>query len=229
MKRGIESPVRRGLSWTLGALLLAGCGGGGGGGNAARAAGPTAARDHLAGDRERRREQRRDGLHRDRDRPGRQCARPSRSSGGADRADFAITAGGALSFAVPPDFEAPDRRRPEQCLSRPDLGQRRHDQRRARPGRHGHQCRPGRLRGRAGSAPASSQPLYLDRQCRTARAGCSSSSTADRSESSIRRPARSRRRRSSTSPARSRPTASAACSASRRRPISPRPGPSTSS
>ena len=66
-------------------------------------------------------------------------------SGGADRAAFSITAGGALSFAQPPDFEAPTDADAQQCLSRPGRGQRRHDQRDARPCRHRHQCRPRRL------------------------------------------------------------------------------------
>ena len=103
MKRGIASPVLRGLSGILGLLLVAGCGGGGNqpppGPNqppaitspatatvAENSAGTiyTATATDPDGD-----------------------ALAFSLSGGADRAAFAITAGGALSFAQLPDFEAP--------------------------------------------------------------------------------------------------------------------------
>ena len=109
MKRGIESLTQR-LIMLLGALALAACGGSGGGGggggpappanrapaftSAAAANAPengtgtvytaTATATDLDGN-----------------------PLTFSLSGGADRAAFSITAGGALSFALPPDFEVP--------------------------------------------------------------------------------------------------------------------------
>ena len=86
---------------------------------------------------------------------------PSRSSGGADRAAFTITAGRRLVLRRAARFRGAGRRRPQQCLSGPDRGQRRHDQRR-RSISPSPSPMPGRTASTSpGSAPASPQPLYL--------------------------------------------------------------------
>jgi hypothetical protein len=141
-------------------------------------------------------------------------------SGGADRAAFAITAAGALSFVQPPDFEAPtdaDQNNVylvqvaasdgvtsatlDLAVTVTNVG-------------------PDAFHvTRVGTGFAS--PLYLT-------AVPDGSGAEGASASSPRRPARSRRRRSSTSPRRPPPTANAGCSVSLRRPISARPAPSTS-
>jgi glucose/arabinose dehydrogenase len=105
--RGIESLIRR-LAIMAGALALAGCGGGGGGGGGGGPAPPanrppafTSAATASAPEN------------------GSGAVYTATAtdpdgnpltfslSGGADRAAFSITAGGVLSFAQPPDFEAP--------------------------------------------------------------------------------------------------------------------------
>ncbi|MEA3014105.1 MAG: hypothetical protein QOD42_2650 [Sphingomonadales bacterium] len=108
MTRGIES-LTQSLTILLGALALAGCGGSGGGGGGGGGPAPPANRAPAFTS-------------------AATANAPENSngviytatatdadgnpltfslSGGADRAAFSITAGGALSFALPPDFEAP--------------------------------------------------------------------------------------------------------------------------
>ena len=229
MKRGIASPVLRGLCWSLGLLLVAGCGGGGGGGSQPPPS-PTGrppitspatanAPENSAGTIYTATATDPDGNPLDllavrRRRPGRLRDHRRRRA--------------LLRPAA--RFRSAGRRRPEQCLSGPDRGQRRHDQRRARPRRHRHQCRPGRLPRRAASAPASAQPLYLTGipgrsgpgvRGRARRAGSASSIPAT---GAIARDAVPRRHGPDRDRRRARPARLRA-----RRPISPRPAPSTSS
>ncbi len=107
MKRGIDSAGRRRLPWTLGLFLLAACGGGGGGGGPPPGPQPNQppaitspatanAAENSAGTIYTATATDPDGN-----------ALAFSLSGGADRAAFLITAGGALSFAAPPDFEVP--------------------------------------------------------------------------------------------------------------------------
>jgi glucose/arabinose dehydrogenase len=106
MKRSIESRSRPELCLSLGALLLAaGCGGGSGGGTppgpgnqppAFTSAATAAAAENTSGVVYTATASDPDGN-----------PLSFSLSGGADQAQFTITAGGALSFARPPDFEAP--------------------------------------------------------------------------------------------------------------------------
>jgi len=106
MSRRIDSSIVRALALPLGALLLFGCGGGGGGGGgnpppgnrppAFTSAAATNAAENSAGTIYTATATDPDGN-----------PLTFSLSGGADRAAFAITAGGALSFAQNPDFEFP--------------------------------------------------------------------------------------------------------------------------
>lgn len=108
MMRGVESLTKR-LTLLIGVLALASCGGGGGGSGGGGGPAPPANRPPAITS------------------PATASAPENGGgviytatatdpdgnpltfslSGGADRAAFSITAGGALSFALPPDFEAP--------------------------------------------------------------------------------------------------------------------------
>lgn len=104
MKRRVASPVLRGLCWVFAPILAGGCGGGSGGQPGPQPNRPPAitspananAAENSAGT-----------IY------TATAADPDGDplafslSGGADQAAFTITAAGALSFAVAPDFEAP--------------------------------------------------------------------------------------------------------------------------
>ena len=181
MKRGVESPVRR----RLGAALLRRCCSR----PAAAGAEAAAAADRRRPATGRPRSPRRRPPTRPRTAPARSTPRPPPTptampltfslSGGADRAAFAITAGRrALLRRSRPISRRPTDADAEQCLSGPDRGQRRHDQR-----RRSTSPSPSPMSGPTASASRRvgtgfSQPLYLDRRARRHRAGCSSSSRA---------------------------------------------------
>jgi glucose/arabinose dehydrogenase len=106
MNRGIESLTRR-LTILIGALALAGCGGGGGAGGVPGPPGGNGAPAFTSAATANAPENSNGAIY------TATATDPDGNpltfslSGGADRAAFAITAGGALSFAQPPDFEAP--------------------------------------------------------------------------------------------------------------------------